>query len=335
MVSARQFNRGIRITVIPPLPVGGTVSPPVVINPIPPLPAGKGPPQIHVRFSVSSSLTPEPQRAAIDAWNLQKLTRDSIAGASRRVTRWADNVVAPFVKVDGRFRPGDPIVTDTTSGVAHVTLEAGYDGNLSRIFAGTCSPVRNRRVGGVDWITSMIAGDSELSMTQGVASQTFAPGTPAAAVVTYLASVMGLTVAPTVAFGTLGGFLLKSGLVAVGRARDGLRDLLGAAGLSWWVEDGVLYILGDGEFVPGLPVFTSPEDVPGAHQLLESPMPLDDGGVRVKMQLAPEVRPGHQLLIASSEVAGAYRIEHTTHTGDNRSGPFTTEAIVRSQNPLG
>ncbi len=323
------------MTVIPPIPVGADEPPiPVVINPLPPTPGGKGPPQIHVRFTVSASLTPEPQRATIDVWNLQKLTRDAVAGASRRVVRWADGVLTPFIKVDGRFRPSDPVVVDTTSGVSHVTLEAGYDGQLSALFSGSCSPVRNRRIGGTEWITNMVAGDSELSTSQGVASMSFAPGTPAAAVLAYLAGVMGLTVAPTAAVATLGGFILQSGLVAMGRARDGLADLLAAADLSWWVEGGVLYVLGDGEFVPGPPVFTSPEDVPGAHRLLESPMSVDDGGVAVKMQLAPEVRPGHQLLIASSELAGTYRIEHATHTGDNRSGPFTTEAIVRSQNPL-
>lgn len=336
-LGVRQYDRGVRLTVVPPLAVGGGVNPPVVINPIPP-PGGGAPalPQIHVRFQVSKSLTPEPQRATVTVWNLAKTTRDSIAGASRRVVDWIPGgVPTPLVKVDGRLLPSDPVVVDTTSGVAHMILEAGYGGVLSSLFAGVAAPVINKHVGGIDWRTTLHGGDSELGLTQGQANKTFNAGTPASAVLAYLASTLGLVVAPTAAAASLSAFILQAGLVAVGRARDGLRDLLEGVDLTWWVEDGTLWILGDGEFIPGPPVLVSPEDIPGMHRLLESPMRVDDNGVRVRLQLAPEVRPGHQIVIASSELAGVYRIEDVLHSGDNRSGPFETAATVRTQNPLG
>lgn len=336
MVVVRQYDRGIRLTVFPPVTLDGSVLPPFLVNPIPPPGAGlPALPQIHVRFTVDKSLTPEPQRATITVWNLAKTTRDTISGAAKRVVDWIPGGVStPIETIDGRIFAADPTIVDTIGGLAHARLEAGYGAALSVLFQGSVAPVINRR-SGTDWITTMQAGDSELGLTQAVAGKSFEPGTPASAVLVYLAKTLGLTVAPTPSIATLATCILENGIVAEGRAREGLADLLGAADLDWWVEDGVLWVLGPGEFVPGIPILTSSEDLPGMHRLLEAPMRTDDNGVVVKMRLAPEVSPGKRLVIAASELAGEYRVEHVTHAGDNRSGPFHSTAICRTQNPLG
>lgn len=335
-VGARQYDRGIRLTVIPPLGVSGGAVPPVLINPVPPPGGGVALPQIHVRFTVEKSLTPEPQRATISIYGLQKTTRDSIAGAVRRVVDWIPGgVPTPLVSIDGRILPADPIVVDTSSGMAHLMLEAGYGAALSQIFAGTATAVRSRRHAGIDWITTIHAGDSELGLSQGEANKSFAPGTPASVVLQYLASTCGLTIAPTTAFASLAAFTLSQGFSAIGRARKGIEDMLAALQHTWWVEDGVLWILGLGEFVPGPPIFVTPQDLPGFRRLLEAPERLDDGGVRVHCQLAPEISPGRQIQIVSSELAGVYRVEAVTQVGDNRTGSFESTAICRTQDPLG
>lgn len=335
MVGVLQYDRGVRLTVIPPVPVDGSPALPVVVNPIPPPGAGAPAlPQLRIRFTVRKSITPEPQRATVEVWNLQKTTRDSIAGAARRVIDWIPGGVStPLVSIDGRLRPADPIVVNTTGGVAHMVLEVGYGAALSTLFEGVAAPVRNRRMGPT-WRTTLHGGDGELQLTQGVGGKSFEPGTPASVVLTYFATVLGLVVVPTAGSQLLSGYILQNGFVANGRARDGVSDLLNALQLTWWVEDGQLWILAEGEFVPGPPVFCSPEDIPGFIRLLEAPMRLDDGGVRCKMQLASTVRPGHTLIIVSSELAGNYRIESATHTGDNRFGPFNTQAVVRNQAPI-
>lgn len=334
VAGARQYDRGIRLTVVPPLGLGGAAPIPLVINPIPPTPGGDSVPQLRVNFRVRKTLSAEPNRATVTVWNLRKTTRDAIAGSARRVVTWADDVATPFVKVDGRLLPGDPVTLDTQNGVAHMLLEAGYGAVMAQIFGGAATTVRNRRRG-PDWHTTMHAGEAELPLSQGIASQSFKPGTPAGVILQYLAGVMGLQVAPTVAAASLNGFILQGPVHVNGRARDGVTDIVEANGYAWWAEGGLLWVLGETEVIPGPPLLTSPKDIPGTHRLLEAPQRLDDDGVRVRMLLVPTASPGQQLQVASSELAGVYRIEAVDHVGDNRTGVFQTIADVRSQAPIG
>lgn len=327
------FDRGIRLTVVAPA-FGGPL-PPIVVNPIPPVPGGVAPPQIAIRFTVRKTLSSEPDRASVSLWNLQKTTRDVIAGAARRVIDWIPGgVPTPLISIDGRILPGDPIVVDTVAGVAHMRLEAGYGGALAAIFDGAAAPVINRR-SGPDWITTLQGGDAELPLTQAVGNMAFPPGTTAMAVLTYLATTMGLSIAPTAALAQISAYVLTGGAVVQGRARDAVAEIMAALQLSWWVDSGLLWALAPGEVLPGPPVFCSPEAVPGFVRLLEAPMRIDDNGVAIRCQFHAPMRPGYACVIASSELAGSYRIEEVEHSGDNRAGQFVTEAIVRVQDPLG
>ncbi|MGB0768851.1 MAG: hypothetical protein ACPGYV_14210, partial [Phycisphaeraceae bacterium] len=282
VAGARQYDRGIRLTVVPPLGLGGAAPIPLVINPIPPTPGGESVPQLRINFRVRKTLSAEPHRASVTVWNLRKTTRDAIAGNARRVVAWADDVVAPFIKIDGRILPGDPITVDTQNGVSHLLLEAGYGAVLSQVFSGAATAVRNRRRG-PDWHTTMQCGESELPLSQAIASSQFKPGTPAGVILQYLAGVMGLKVAPTAAATSLNAFILQGPVNVNGRARDGVRDIVEANGFSWWVESGLLWVLDDNEVIPGEPIPVSPKDIPGTYRLLEAPQRLDDDGVRVRM----------------------------------------------------
>lgn len=322
----------MRLTVVPPLSVTGGTFPPVIINPLPPVPGVQGGAQLHIRATVTKTLDPTPNRTAIDVYNLSPLNRASIAGASRRVVDWVPGGVrTPLVSIDGRLRPSDPVVVDTTSGVAHALLEAGYSARLGVVASGMMSPVRNRKVG-PDWITSMQSGEAELGLSQGTANKTFTAGTPASAILTYLAGTCGLTVAPTVGFNAFSPFLMLGPRTMRGRSRDGIEDIVSSIpGMRWWAERGVLWILGDTEVIPGPPVVVSPEASPGTFRTIGAPERLDDGNVRVKTLFNVGAMVGHSLIVVSSEVAGNYRIEQLTHRLDNvGAGEFSTECICRN-----
>ncbi len=336
MAGAAQYDRGIRVTIVPP--ADAPIQIPIIVNPIPP-PGGGAPsvPQIYIRFDVDGSTTPEPERCQIEIHNLSKTTRQYISGASKRAIDWSPpgEIRGALIRIDGRILPADPILATPAAGLCHVRLEAGYGAALAVIFEGQCTMPRHRRRGNT-WVTTITAGDSELELQQGMAQMSFPTGTPATAVVQYLATCMGLIVVPTVAFQTLAASKTIGTRHFRGRARDHLAEVLAAAQLDWWVEGKQLWILNTalGQAVEGLPVICSPADVPGAHLLLETPDTIEEGGARIQTQLAPEIRPGRRVVVTSSEVAGSFRVESRRHTGDNRGGPFHTYAIVRSQNAL-
>jgi hypothetical protein len=236
---------------------------------------------------------------------------------------------SPVVNVDGILRPGGNEVTSTLAGMCAVRLEAGYSGALGVVFSGTVVRQRTTR-SGADTLTELQCTDGGFQVGTGVANRVFSPKTPALAVVQYLAGVLGLEVAETQGLALLSGFTLQSGLNATGDAQAGIRDILAPLQLAWWIEDGQIWILADGETLPGQPVVVSTEPIPGAVRLREQPEVLDQGGLRIRCTLASQIRLGHAVLVAGSDQRGTYRVETVQHAGFNRGGTFETQAVIRS-----
>lgn len=336
----RQFGRVVRVRIQPPS------GPPLVINPITPSPAGVQPPALHVSFSVSKSLTSEPQRASVQIVNLSKTTRDLIASFARR----PPEVTSEGLTVDSRVFRG-----------TRVTLEAGYLGiSPTVIFVGDLASARSRHVA-TEWLTSLELGDSEVALTQAECRRAFEIATPAIDVIRYAVQVLGMQLGPAPIPTAIAQYVLQKGFVAYGKARDTIDAILagcapdlsqlnalargvvtigsffdaftGTAPLTnpvgWWAEDGLAYFLERGFALPAQPVVVSPEAEAGAVRLLERPERLDEGGVRVRMLLHPALRIGRPLQVISKELAGSFRVEALSHTGDNRTGPFESVADLR------
>ena len=321
-----QYDRGTRLRLTPPVDLAGPPQPPIVLNLLVPVPGLPAPPQASITFSVSKTLTPQPNGAQIRVANLTSTTRDRISGIVRRVVDWRSP--APVLNVDGVLRPGGNVFTSTLAGLCAVELEAGYGGALGQLFSGTVTRCRTVR-SGADRVTELTCTDG-IGASVAVANRSFTPGTPALAVVQYLAEVLGLGLAPTQGLAAFSGFVLHGGLHAHGDPLVGLTDVLGVVQLGWWIEDGQLWVLGDGETLPGQPVVVSAEPIPGAVRLRQEPDVLDQGALRIRATLAPEIRLGHAVVVAGSDLRGTYRVEALVHSGNNRGGDFTTEAVLRS-----
>jgi hypothetical protein len=330
MASLRQFDRAVRLTIVPP--EGGTI----VVNPKPP--AGYGPtaPQVHVRFAVSKSTGSEPNRGSVELFNLGPVNRRRISSTIRRTATALESATElALAKIDARLAEPDPTQVTVRARQSYCRLEAGYGTGLSQLIEGQGAQIRSRRRGPT-WSTTIEIGDSELQLTQAQCNKGFELNTPASVVVAYIATTLGLRLMKTSKVAELGDFGLSNGYAVVGRARDALTDMLSifvddnAAPPDWWVDDGELWITGRGEPLPGPPLVMAPTAVPGALQLLDSPEPLDEGGVATRTLLHPGIRPGFTAqIVGSSEAAGTYRIESVSHSGDNRGGAFESRAILR------
>lgn len=331
MVAIRQYDRGVRLTVYPPQDLGAAPTLPLVINPRPPLLGVPSEPQLHVTARVTNTLAPTPKTATITIRNLSQTTRDTMAGTVRSVQQWLPPQAV--VKVDGVLRPGGQIVTSTLAGMAAVILEAGWAGALEEVFRGTATSVRSRRQG-PDWITEIQATDGGFNLAKAAASKQFAPGSTSGAVLAYLAATLGLDLAPTQGLASLQGFVLAGGLSCVGDCAAAIQDMCDALRLLWWVEDGQIWILGEGESLPGQPLVVSPEPLPNAIRLYQEAEPIDGSGLRVQCALASALRCGHLVSLASSEQRGVYRVEGVEHDLDNRGGNFATMAVLRDPSPI-
>jgi len=331
VAALRQYDRGVGLTVYPPQDLGGAATPPIVINARPPLPGVPAEPQLWIQASVTNTLSPAPKTATIRILGLSQTTRDTIAGTVRSVAQWLPPQAV--VNVDGVLRPGGQIVTSTLAGMAAVILEAGWGGALQEVFRGTATSVRSRRQG-PDWITEIQATDGGFQLAKAVASKQFAPGTTSGAVLAYLATTLGLDLAPTQGLAALQGFVLVGGLSCVGDCAAAIQDMCDALRLLWWVEDGQIWILGEGESLPGQPLVVSPEPLPNAIRLYQEAEPIDGQGLRIRCALASALRCGHLVALASSEQRGTYRVEAVEHAIDNRSGDMASAAVLRLSSPI-
>lgn len=327
MPSVRQYDRGVRVRLFPPVGLGDDVE--LVVNREVPLAGLPTVPQLGLAFTVSKTLTPEPNVASVRIYNLTPTTRDRISGTVRRLVDWLPTEAV--VKVDGVLRAGGNEVTSTLAGMCALRLEAGYSGALGQIFSGTVTRQRTYPQGS-DTITELVCTDGGFQIAAATANRVFAPKTPAGAVAQYLAQVMGLELGQSQGLAQLSGFTLQSGLHCTGDPQRGLADIVAVLGLGWWIEDGRVWILAEGETLPddGDPPVVSQQVIPGAIRLWSTPEVLDQGGLRIRCTLAPGIRLGHAVVVAGGDHRGTYRVESVQHGGYNRGGTFETAAVIRN-----
>jgi len=323
----RQYDRGARVWIFPPQDLGAETQAPLVINrevPISGLPARV---QSAVGFSVQKTLTPQPNGATIRLWNLTPSTRDRISGVVRRVVDWLPD--AAVVNIDGQLRPGGNEVTSQLAGMCGVRLEVGYSGGLGQAFSGTVTRVRTVRQG-ADRVTELACTDGGFQVGVATANRVFLPKTPALTVVEYLAETLGLELAQTTGLAAFAGFTLQGGLNCSGDPLAAITDILAVLDLGWWIEDGQLWILADGELLPGQAIVVSTQPLPNAVRLWSEPEVLDQGALRIRCTLAPQIRLGHAVAVTNSDLRGTYRVESVQHGGFNRGGAYETQAVVRN-----
>jgi hypothetical protein len=328
VVAIRQYDRGVRVTILPPQDLAGPGRGEITINARPPLQGVPQEPQIHVQAQVQRSLGPSPGTATIRLYNLAQTTRDQISGTVRSLARWRPS--APVVNVDGLLRAGGQEQTSTLAGMAAVRIDAGWSGALEPIFVGTVvRPPRHYRQGPLR-VTELQCSDGGFGQAVSCPSKAFGPQTPATAILDYLAGVLGCTVAQTQGLAALAGFKLSQPVTVFGDAAQGITDLCDPLRLTWWTEAGDLYVLADGESLPGQAVVVTPQEIPGAIRLYAEPEPADDGALRITCALASSIRCGHLVTVAATEQRGTYRVESLGHVVDNRGGAFATSAVIRN-----
>lgn len=312
------FDRTVRLTIIPP-----TAQPGVLINP----PAPPGAPNLRIMFDVDRSISKDPSTAEVQVVNASKRTREIMAGIVRRKVDYSRE----FAFIDGRLIEGAALgggiaeIVETANGFGYMRLEAGFDGVASTIFEGGTNRVESEHVGEL-WITKIKAGDGELSIQKAIANKSFVEGTPVVAIVAYLVRTMGLiwgnaaTPPPQLAA------TQASGVVAVGRARDILDQLLGGLGLDWFIDSGELWVLDPAGVLPLPPVPIA--------QIYDRPRKLENGTVEVRTPFSPLYRPAAPAALASLTLQGTYRINRVRYRGDNRGGRFDATLELQDLSPI-
>ena len=111
-----------------------------------------------------------------------------------------------------------------------------------------------------------------------------------------------------------------------GRCRDALDALLTPRGVRWYPVGGnVLFGTNNGTPFAGDFLLSQ------ASGLIGSPARTEDGGMKAKMVLNPEIELGQRIFLESRQLEGVFIVKTVLHQGDTWGGDWATEieAVVR------
>lgn len=245
-------------------------------------------------FRVEKTSKPEPNKAALQVYNLSREQRAQIEELRPK-------------KGDARGVP--------------VLIEAGYkETGLAQIFLGDLRTVYSKREG-ADWITTVESGDGEAaklsSITQAYGPQT-SPDVALRAIVKALGIGEGNVAAIAARLRTTGAAtLFTKRAVFSGSAYEHMTHFARSAGLEWSIQDGAIQLIDQGKTLAGFATRLSPSS-----GLIGTPTIDPKGVLSCQMLIQPSVKVGSLLVLESAAVRGNYKIQRATWEGDTYGIPW-------------
>lgn len=216
-----------------------------------------------------------------------------------------------------------------------VRLDAGYEGNLRRLFIGDLLYAYSERVG-ASWNTVLQVGDGARAYQYARVNRSLGPATAMQAL-QQISTSLGLPLPSNIQNAPE---LLKqyaSGISLEGPAQRELDRVLTATGFEWSIQDGRLQILRPTDTRADEAILLSSGSDGGPRSgMIGSPSfgaPTNDGKppvLKVKNQLYPEVTPGGRIKVVSQYITGVFRVEKNVSTGDTRGKEWYSEIESRA-----
>jgi hypothetical protein len=245
---------------------------------------------LDVEFKVTKSLQPEPNKAMIRIFNLNRAHREQLEQQTQVP-------VELFVGYEE---------SETANGLI-------YRGTLRRPFSVLEIP---------DWVTTIRTGDSEKETRSARVNKSFSPGVTFDAMLKEAANALGVGLGNAIEAFSKGKFeegakSLFSGGILQGSAHKEMKRLLRSANLEFSVQDGELQVLEIGKALQSRAQVLSPTT-----GLIGSPQFGTKGQLKVRCLLIPDVFPGRKIQVKSSRVDGLFRVEKASYTGNTRAADW-------------
>jgi hypothetical protein len=203
-----------------------------------------------------------------------------------------------------------------------VQLEAGYKAKSGVIFLGDVRDVHSEYQA-PDWVTTIESGDGEKATQFDRINKSFTKGTNLASVLQEVAKSM-----PDIGIGNLKQLALSgtlpggtktfvNGVTLSGSASKEMQKLVRSAGLEWSIQDKKFQLLEAGKTLQSTAIVLTP-----ATGLIGSPTISNDGVLTFTSLLNSDILPGRQLVVASTQVQGTFRVERCTYEGVTKGQPW-------------
>lgn len=298
---------------------------------------------LEMQFSVRRGIDMLTSSGMLKIFNLPEEMRSRIAGEVRTIGRIEDVDLGGPVWPIGMLDDIGSQATPAALGYATVEIQAGYDGSLSTIFAGTlmdCQVVDDR----VTSETTLYASSGIAQVALSSAGQTFAAGTATFAVLDTLRRVLKLGpgnctqetwlnfISQAALHTNKNGAALFSAssvlaapYIVTDAADQQLEQFLAYSGVRHFIDEGELWLVPRVGFIPGAPAKLG--------RLKERPRRTPSGQLDCKAFFSGDVRPGRLVYVDATGVdpalTGTYRCDNLSHDGGtNASEEYSTQVLV-------
>jgi hypothetical protein len=260
---------------------------------------------LRCSFRIERTYRSVPSSLALKVYNLSEATRNAMLSAAQERARSVP------------VTPGIP----RPRLLVHVTLTAGYQGAMQRLFYGELGRLKHT-VEGVDNVTNVWAIMGGLNLQYARVSQSFPRGATPETVAKHLADCMGLPTGSSVSLlrnARMGRDFARYslGVTLSGSAAHELDMLTASAGLEWHVDDGRVEFVKRFGTQREAAVLLTPDT-----GLIGSPTKEGYYVVKGRCLLQPDVKPGKLVRVESRFVTTTLRVYKTTTVGDTHGSDW-------------
>jgi hypothetical protein len=247
---------------------------------------------LRIEFKIEKSDSRDPNKGTVKIYNLSNETHEKVILADNHITIRAD------------YRD------ETVASICFGDVLRGY-----------------READGMNRVTILEIYDARIAMMSGHVSASYAKGTAASTIAQAFLGALGL------AYKGLenipAGEKYEEAFVFMGMAADGLKEVLDRYGLSFTVQNEMVYIMTPGqpaetvglELTPKSGLLTTPQAV--SDKTEESDIAAEPTGKRkFRAMLFPDLVPGSACMVHSSTLDGTVKISKATYEGGNWTGEF-------------
>lgn len=260
-------------------------------------------PTLRVQFEVTKTLRKNPNEAKVAIYNLSLQTRQALQSKD-----------VPCSIVCG-YLDGQSVVRGT-----------------HQIFLGSLDYSRST-LDGTDWITTLQSSDGGRQFRSARVNVSLRGPVKVTDALSQAANALGLSVGNLQEKLQQGGLRaafdqLQNGIVLSGKAEQQLDKLVRSLGYEWSSQDGELLLLGSNETIDQ----TQARVLNSATGLIGTPEPGENGRVKARSLILPDLGPGNRVQVQSREIDGFYKIDSTTYLGDTWGQDWYCDLELR---PLG
>lgn len=244
---------------------------------------------LRVVFQIQKSLSKDPNTCEISIFNLAERTRGEV-----------------------QAKP------------LHVRVDAGYDGNLERLFTGDLRFAQSKRQP-VDWETVLQVADGDRAIRHARVNKSYKAGVNVKQALSDIAKSMGLKMPHSVDDAKELATSFVSGLALQGPSQAEMERLLKPRGYSHSIQDGQLQILKSTTAQTGIATIIAQDTgMVGSPEFGTPDKKSGKPTLTVKTLLKPSVSPGGLIKVESDAVSGVFRVERVTHSGDTHGQDWYT-----------